>query len=110
LRERSGSVDTNSDLVSFFYELMRDHLSAGTVETIAINSNSYGEGKWALTNGWLANYAKDLVKRLLMTDEDRETLGFLEAMLLVNQPDGLNDDGKKLRQDAVKLIRRLRNP
>lgn len=107
LRERSGSVDTDSDLVSFFYELLRDHLSAGTVESIAINSKGYGEGKWQLTNGWTAKYAKDLVKRLLFSAKDLETLDYI--LKLVQATPLADGEGQK-RFDAVALIERLRNP
>lgn len=61
VRKRSGEVSTNLRLVSFLYELMRDHLPPGTVETVAMNSQAVPIN---LTNGWLANYAKDVAKRL----------------------------------------------
>lgn len=34
MRERSGSINSNSKLVSFLYLLMRDHLPAGVIEEI----------------------------------------------------------------------------
>lgn len=61
LREASGSVDINSRLISFLYQLMRDHVPPGTVEAIALDCN-YQEVKY--TNGWLARYAEDIAKRL----------------------------------------------
>lgn len=61
LRERSGSVDINSKLVSFLYQLMRDHLSAGVIEEIVRESE---DPDVAYTNGWLAKYAEDLANRL----------------------------------------------
>lgn len=61
LRESSGNVQINSKLVSFLYELMRDHLPPGQVEALVRASNipdvSY-------TNGWLAQYAENLANRL----------------------------------------------
>jgi hypothetical protein len=61
LRERSGTIKINSKLVSFLYELMRDYLPAGEVESIVRNSQ---EPDCTYTNGWLAKYAEDLANRL----------------------------------------------
>jgi predicted ATPase len=63
LREVSGNVVFNDALTSFLYELMRDHLSAGTVEEIVRNSTYNTEVLF--TNGWLAKYANHLSEELL---------------------------------------------
>ena len=65
LRERSGSVNNKDPLVSFLYILMRDYVLPGDVETIMAD----GIPKPTVTdvqfsNGWLANYAEDIAKRL----------------------------------------------
>jgi len=65
LRERSGSVDSNSRLVDFLYILMRDHLPAGVVEGLVLDSR--GGSTSAYTNGWLALYAQDCADRLMST-------------------------------------------
>lgn len=62
LRERSGSVTIDSRLVSFLYELMRDHLPAGVVGEIVLASED--ESTITYSNGWLARYAEDLANRL----------------------------------------------
>lgn len=62
IRERSGSVDIDSYLVSFLYELMRDHLPPGVVEEIVLNS--IGDSECKYSNGWLAKYAEDIANRL----------------------------------------------
>lgn len=62
MRERSGTVVIDSSLVSFLYELMRDHLSVGVVERIVQTSED--ASKVTYTNGWLAQYAEDLANRL----------------------------------------------
>jgi len=62
LRERSGHIEINSKLVSFLYQLMRDHLATGSVEQLVRESED--ESEVTYTNGWLANYAEDLAKRL----------------------------------------------
>lgn len=61
LRTRSGNVTYNSKLVSFLYSLLRDHLPAGEVEEI-VQASQVEEV--AYTNGYLAQYAKDLAERL----------------------------------------------
>ena len=62
LRARSGDVWDRRPLVSFLYELLRDHLPASTVETIA--RNSYDPGVTRYCNGYLAKYAQDIATRL----------------------------------------------
>jgi len=61
LRNRSGNVEINSRLVSFLYQLMRDHLPMGVIEKIVQDADvpivEY-------TNGWLAKYAEDIANRL----------------------------------------------
>ena len=62
LREVSGGVKSEDPLVSFLYELMRDHLPVGTVETL-VDQNIW-PNHVIFTNGFLANYAKNLAKIL----------------------------------------------
>jgi len=62
LRIRSGSIDTDEKLVSFLYSLMRDHLPCGIVEEL-VRDSFCGDG-CEFSNGFLANYAKDLASRL----------------------------------------------
>lgn len=64
MREESGNVTIDGDkIVSFFYELLRDHLPVGTVESIVRNVLSEDK-RIVYTNGWLANYAKYVAARL----------------------------------------------
>ena len=63
MQERSGAVDSQDALVSFLYILIRDHLPAGVVEEIMLHQVTGMEDSH-FTNGWLANYAIDLAKRL----------------------------------------------
>lgn len=62
LRSRSGFISDKSKLVSFLYELMRDHITPGQIESL-VRSSLYEEYT-VYTNGWLAEYAQDLAKRL----------------------------------------------
>lgn len=62
LRTRSGEVTSEDPLVTFLYILMRDHLPAGVVEEIVERHTYHEDMKY--TNGWLAEYAKDLAARL----------------------------------------------
>lgn len=62
LTHRSGQIKINSRLVSFLYDLMRDHLSVGTVEELVREAEDEPDVNYS--NGWLASYAKDLANRL----------------------------------------------
>jgi hypothetical protein len=61
LRKRSGSVDGNRKIESFLYELTRDHVSVGVIETVLRSSK---DSNCEFSNGWLAEYAKDVSNRL----------------------------------------------
>lgn len=65
LRKRSGGVESQDPLVSFLYELMRDHVPPGTVETIMKNTPLVPT---KFCNGWLAKYAEDVASRLRKAD------------------------------------------
>jgi hypothetical protein len=58
---RSGEEVSDDPLVSFLYDLMRDHVAPGIVERIVINSPAK---RTKFSNGYLAKYAKDLAYRL----------------------------------------------
>lgn len=62
LRKKSGFVSSNSKLVSFLYELMRDGLPVGEVERIINNSTS--SETTIYTNGFLARYSEYLAEKL----------------------------------------------
>lgn len=61
LIERSNKVQINSKLVSFLYQLLRDHLTSGKVEELVRDSQ---DPDVSYCNGWLAQYAEDLANRL----------------------------------------------
>lgn len=66
LHARSGHVESNSALVAFLYELLRDHLPAGAVEQLVRNQTDDDIAlPYVFTNGHLARYAEDLAARLL---------------------------------------------
>jgi len=62
IRKDSGEVYSDDRLVSFLYILMRDFLPAGEVEGILLSHCK--DSKSDFTNGWLANYAKNIAKYL----------------------------------------------
>lgn len=68
LREKSGKVISKDPLVSFLYELMRDHLPAGTVETLINGTLWPGSEEVLFTNGFLARYAENLAEILRSKD------------------------------------------
>jgi hypothetical protein len=56
-------VKIDSHLVSFLYELMRDHVPPGVIEEIM--RKTMGPSAVVYTNGWLAKYAEDVANRLM---------------------------------------------
>lgn len=63
LCERSGNIESSDPLVSFLYDIMRDHLPVGTVEALIADALKAQDGA-SYDNGWLAQYAMDVAKRL----------------------------------------------
>jgi len=70
LRKASGAVACKNKAVSFFYLLMRNKLAAGEVQAIlsevisddAVMKETHDD--IVFTNGYLADYAKFIVKEL----------------------------------------------
>jgi len=64
MHARSGRAISDDPLVSFLYIIMRDGtLAPGFIE--AVMENHVNRGVVAhYSNGWLANYCKDIAKRL----------------------------------------------
>ncbi len=63
LTKRSGDVVFEGKLTSFLYGLMRDHLPPGIIEDLVRESEVENPPIY-YSNGWLAEYAKDLSDRL----------------------------------------------
>ena len=61
MRIRSGKVTSDDRLVEFLYDLMICSLTPGAVETL-MSKNTGKQARY--TNGWVAQYAKDVAKRL----------------------------------------------
>ena len=64
LYERSGKFSSNDRLTNFLHALMRDHLTPGKVEKIMQRERVESLEMIQYSNGWLAQYAADLAKRL----------------------------------------------
>lgn len=63
MREASGRVTSTDPLVSFLYILLRDHLTPGKLEDILLAQGPHS-GESVYSNGWLANYCKNIAERL----------------------------------------------
>lgn len=81
---QSGKARDARPLVAFLYDLLRDHVSPGTVEEMVRvqfePSATFREGSpdsYTFTNGWLAKYAQDIAARL--TKEDHLKTAFFDA-------------------------------
>ena len=64
LRNKSGNVVSKSKLMCFIYMLMRDKLPAGEIENMVNRVRELTAEEYVFTNGYLGQYAKDLVDRL----------------------------------------------
>jgi hypothetical protein len=73
MHQASGSVMDTRPLVAFLYQLLRDHLVAGTVERLADGATATGL-PIRYTNGWLARHCQDLADRLTAPPLDLEQL------------------------------------
>lgn len=62
IRQASGMVRIDSNLVGFLYVLMRDHLTPGVIEEIVNNHCQDSDNLYC--NGWLAKYAEYVATRL----------------------------------------------
>jgi len=62
IQTRSGNITSEDPLVNFLYILMRDYLPTGVVERI-VEEHTYSDIA-SFSNGWLAEYAKDIALRL----------------------------------------------
>lgn len=67
MRQRSGQVDSRDPLVAFLYGLARDYVTSGQIEDLM---KDVEPGNVEFSNGWLANYAKDLAARLTGSQAD----------------------------------------
>ena len=56
---------TQDNLVAFLYLLMRDHVVPAKIEKLVMNFSD--KDTWVLSNGYLAEYAEDIVARLTKT-------------------------------------------
>lgn len=70
LRARSGCVNVHSRLVAFLYTLMRDEVTLGRIEELVRDSS---DPDCVYSNGFLANYAIDIARRL--GDDPKKNLG-----------------------------------
>lgn len=82
MRKASGEVNDDNLLVAFLYLLMRDAVTPGKIEQVMLSlSNAHDftpdletkDRSLQFTNGWLAEYARDIAARLqknLVTRQD----------------------------------------
>lgn len=71
MREASGAVTSANPLVCLLYVLLRDELSSSQLEEAMLKVGSEAT-VYKFTNGWLANYAKDIAERLGTNPESGE--------------------------------------
>jgi hypothetical protein len=64
MHKRSGHVHEVDPLVALLYDLLRDHIQPGDLEPLVREACLYGSVSKCYSNGWLAQYAKDIALRL----------------------------------------------
>lgn len=80
--------DRLTRLISLLYDLMRDFMPPGDIEGIVQYDEAHAGEALTLSNGYLAEYAKELAERLVPADASRVTMCHLEPRV---NPDGTND-------------------
>jgi hypothetical protein len=63
LRKRSRSINSKDKLVAFLYDIIRDYMTCGEIEEAMLHIKEDGT-EYEFSNGYLANYAKDIARRL----------------------------------------------
>lgn len=58
---------TDSPLVAFLYDLLRDHVRPGDLERLVRDAEQGQNKTFVLTNGYLGEYAEELAARLTRT-------------------------------------------
>lgn len=64
MRAASGNIVSEDKLTLFMYILLRDHFSVGLLEKIVSDIESSEAKVFSFTNGWVAQYAINLSKRI----------------------------------------------
>jgi hypothetical protein len=64
MHKRSGAVHDADPLVALFYDLLRDHIQPGDLEKLVRSACEHHDKTMVYSNGWLAEYARDMVRRL----------------------------------------------
>jgi len=116
LVQRSGNFTTGSNLVAFVYELLRDHVLPGDMMKVVNDSDiehtndvDYEKPMWRLSNGWLAQFAHDIVRRLILSERERAAFKFVVAVLYKLDPNTLTDEEKVWRAKAITRLNRFIN-
>lgn len=64
LVDRSGRITSDDKLVLLLYRLLRDHVLPADLEEIVMDIERDNNKHYTFSNGWLAQYAEDILKRI----------------------------------------------
>lgn len=64
LRTASGTFTSDDPLVGFLYDLMRDNVTPGQVQSLITRIKGQPTKNAVFSNGWLAQYAEYLAEQL----------------------------------------------
>jgi hypothetical protein len=91
MRERSGWVRSTNPFVAVFYDLLKLHVHAADLEELVRSACAHAHEDVLYTNGYLAEYAQDLVVRL--TEAHKNATKTLDAILLERYHGALRQAG-----------------
>lgn len=63
LKEASGAIKISNKLAGFLYDLMRDKITPGEIQTL-LGFQNYSDKEVEYSNGWLASYALYVANQL----------------------------------------------
>lgn len=102
LRKVSGAITYSDPLTSFFYQLIRDELPAGTVEKIVQGVVDEPVEGCLFTNGWLAQYANNLAERL--TNAHTENLKAALSNAFFSEDEKHNEHNAMLAEKQLEKV------
>lgn len=93
---------TEDPLVAFLYELVRDHVSPGKIETVV--ENTPVTDVYRLTNGFLAQYIESVIARLLKKGEIRPVNELAQHRVIDQLQNGTTETVAKALADFIRRI------
>lgn len=72
LKDDSGTIYYSDPLTSFIYELLRDHITCGAMESLVRNIIVESGKEVVFTNGWLAQYSNNVANTIRNASKEKQ--------------------------------------